>query len=323
MAKKEKAEVMVDKKTKERLTQEIIAELEPDLKSRVCQSVMSSIEDSLNAEYKDNLKQRITEEIQDEIKDNIRASQAKLNRRKSFKIFRLSLYILILIVLSCYLMYRLYQTGNLELLKPDKYVRTTSLTTTTSVVKDYNYYMSNYGYLMRNIHITSPDLVTSNNNFALVDMPLKLAMAYKTLNAQDINVDGSIYTISEEVINSAYTKLFGTGYNVSNFTVDNKNFAYSSINKSYIAIVDDSQISNDEIYNSLIDIKEVNNSLIFTCIVALVKDNNIYNVNNLEDPLAAYIPGMNLDTMRESLSQVAYHFTYDGENYILEAISTL
>lgn len=314
---------VLDRKTKEQIRQELLEVVNTKVKDELVETIANDVRESFDDEYKTEIKKEIEQELMIDIKEDLRKEQAKISRRKSFKIFRLYIYMLVLIAIICYLVYLLYNNGGLDILDKYKIVKQDATTTTTTkalVVKDFNYYYSNYGHLIDKINITNYDLLKGNYNIMSVEVEDRLGMAYKNLSDDNINVEGMIYTFTDEVLKNSYKELFGSddGYESRNFIVDNISYAFQDSTSSYIAIP--TSVATEEIKNIITDIKEENNKLIFTCKVALVKNfNEVYNINDLETSIGTITNESELTNFNEALSNVKYTFTIiNGIYYITD-----
>ena len=123
------------KKEKENIRKGVLEEINDEVRSSLCENVLNDVNERINEEYKENLKETISSEIINDIKENIKEDEKKMSRRKNFKIVRLYIYILLLMAGSIFLIYKLYVTGNLDVVKDIK-ISTTTTTTTTALVKD-------------------------------------------------------------------------------------------------------------------------------------------------------------------------------------------
>lgn len=110
-------EKVLDKKTKENLKKEIMSEINSDVKKEIAQGIVNDVKKQIDDEYKEELKRQISDEVIVDVKENIKREQNKLNRRKTFKIIRLNIYLIVLFVFSLFLIYRLYKTDNIAILK--------------------------------------------------------------------------------------------------------------------------------------------------------------------------------------------------------------
>jgi hypothetical protein len=162
-----KNDEVLDKKVRARLKEDVLNEINSTVKDELVENVVSDVKSTFNSNYKNEIKEEIKKDIVDDIQVSIKKDQAKLSRRKSFKIFRLNIYIILLIVCSCALVYRLYETGNIDInLCSNQTSETTTTSTTTTVVHDLDYLKNKYAYLLNNINITNYDLLKGSYNIS-------------------------------------------------------------------------------------------------------------------------------------------------------------
>lgn len=322
MAKKIEDQIL-DKKTKEEIKTELLEVINTKVKDEIVDSVVNDVKEAFDEEYKKEIREDISRDLIIEIKDDIRKEQNKLTRKKSFKIFRLYIYILVLLAVIGYLVYLLYNNGGLDILNKYKIVKNdeTTVTTTTAPVKDSAYYISNYGSLIDNVKVSNLELLKGNYAVTNIDITDKLAMVYNNLKDEDIKKEGIIYTITDEAMSNGYKSLFGSSslYKGSNFTVNGYSYAYQESTKTYIAVVG-SNNTDSTIYNRIINATESNGLLKFTCYVGLVKNNQIYNVFNVNQVLGTYESDASIDQYKDSLSIVEYSFKEEKGNYYLYSI---
>lgn len=318
MAKQE--EKVLDKKTKENLKKEILGEINTDVKKEIVETFVEDVKKEIDNEYKEEIKRQISDEVIEDVKANIRREQNKLNRRKTFKIIRLNIYLIVLFIFSIFLIYRLYKTDNLSILK--KNTTTTTTLTTSAVVKDLNWYINNYGYLINNLKFTNFELLRGNYNIKEIPVKDKLAMVYKNIPSDAIHIEGIIYTIDEESMINGYKELFGSidDYMGTDFDVDALNFAYSASNKQYLSVAK----KNDNVefvVNKIVDIKESNDQLMIDSYVGIVKNDKLYSVLDLDNEIADYRSGSDLTMYKESLTVIQYSFKKIEGKYYIDSIS--
>lgn len=316
-----KEESKIDKKTKVRWTNELLEEVHDTVKEDLCKSVAEDVRSSFDKEFKEDLKQQISEEIIGDIKVNIKKEQAKLNRRKTFKIIRLYIYIILLMAACLLAIYKLYSTGNLDVVKKQMEHFSTT-TTTTQEVKDFNWYLSKYGHLLDNLYITNIEMLKANYTLNMMKAEDLLAMTYHTLESEEIINEGIIVSIEESVMQKAYEKIFGTleYYKKMNFDVDGFHFAYSVKTNQYIA-VGVQPVEKENVVHEIYDIKEENNRIIISAYVALVKEDKIYNIHDTKKALGDYTMGVSLKSIEKSLSKVSYTFDKVEDNYFIREIT--
>lgn len=321
-----KDEVKIPKKMKEEMTEQIIEEINSTVKKDVIDSVVSDIKSEFNREYKDSIKEDIKKDIVDDIKKDIAKEQKKLSRSKSFKIFRLYLYLLIVVAALCYLLYRLYETDTLTVIdksytrKPTTTEVTTTVERTTEIVKDSGYYIKNYGYLLDNIKISNYDLVKNGVEVNNMQMSDRLILAYANVDKTKIQMDGVIHSLKEEDLIDAYKEVFGEsdGYSQSNFTSNGLNYVYSSSNGAYMAIGE--EVEDNYIQNIITNGREEEDIITLEARAYVVKDNAIYNPNNMNYRIMTMNDGADISRVQNRLLSVEYNFKKDDLGYHLTSI---
>lgn len=312
---------VLDKKVRARLREDILSEINTSVKDDLVETVANDVRDTFNSKYKNEIKEEIKRDIVDDIKESVRKDQIKLSRRKSWKIFRLDIYIILLIACSLVLVYRLYDSGNLTL--PAKMTKPTESTTTTkqttTEIHDFSWLKNKYSYLLNNVHIINLDLLKGEFNTEKISNEDKLAMAYKNISSKEIQKEGIISTIKGEILENKYNELFNDNlFKNDNFTIDGLNYAYSESTNSYIAIGEEN-ISTDEILYSIYNIKEDGNKVVISSYVALNRDNKIYNINNLEESVKDN--SRDITDVLDKLSKVDYTFEYSNGTFHLVKIA--
>ena len=314
---------VIDKGVRNKIKKEIYAEINEDVKKEVAENVIKDVEFMMDVDYKNDLKERVTAELIEDIKNDVKVEQKRIYRAKNFKIFRLYIYIILLLAAAIFMIYKLYVNGDLDVLDKitTKANTKTSQVVTTKEVKDLAYYMKNYGDILDNVIITDTELVKGSYNLKDVSVTTKLAMAYKTVSSNDIVVDGIINKISAETIEKAYTNIFGTKDDLihQNFSVDGINFAYSATENQYVAVVYNNK--ETKVVNSIYNITEDKDTLVVEAYTAVVINNALYNVNNTNDKIKDYVEGENISTYGDKLTKVKYKFQNIKGKYYLDSIN--
>ena len=325
---KKKEEKPLTKKARQELEAEIMDEINTSLKAEITQDIVKDIKNSIDSEYKSEIKQEIKTELVEDIKKDIQREQKKVFISRSFKSFRWYVYLIIVVACLCYLLFRLYKTDNLNIIN-EKWTRPTTtqvskdkIEETTEEVKDLNYYVTNYGYLLNNLKISNVELVNNTYLAENISMSDKLTLAYGIISEEDILTEGIIHTLSEERLVSAYQSVFGSSaeYAVNNFVVRGLNYAYSSSSQSYMAIGnEDTTISY--VNNIIENIKEEENDIVFQVRTYVIKDNGVYSTDNLNHNLLNVEENMDLSKIQNKLASVEYRFTKDDNGYRIVSIS--
>lgn len=319
-------EPVVPKKVRENIKKEVFESIDEVVVKDLASKVMNEVENSMNSEYKENLKERITNELVEDIKEDIRKEEKKLSRKKSFKIFRLYIYILLLIAAASYLIYLLYINGDLKVLdkvisttkKAD--IETTEVVTTTELVKDNEWYLKEYGDILDNVKISDTSLLKNKTVISELPMSSKLALAYNILSEDSILIDESIITINEANLNEAFVTLFGVDaeYINTSFNVGNVNFVYSKNSSSYMAIQENIEI--EKVVNVIDTINEVDGKIIVKAYAGYIKNDNLYSIN-YNRHIRNYNYDSDLKDFTKYLNQVTYTFVNVDGTYYLEQIN--
>lgn len=310
---------VLDKKVRARLREDILSEINSTVKDDIVETVANDVRATFNNTYKNEIKEEIKKDIVDDIKESVRKDQLKLSRRKSWKIFRLDIYIILLIACSLVLVYRLYDSGNLTLPVKERTTSTTTTTTTSTIVHDLAWLKGKYGYLLNNVHILNLDLLKGEFSTEKISNADKLAMVYKTLSSKDIVREGIISTIKAEILENKYNELFNDNlFKNDNFVVDGLNYAYSDSTSTYIAI-GEASVNKDELIYDIVDIKEDGNKVIISSYVGLNRENKIYNINNLEESVKDN--SRDISDVLEKLTKVDYTFEYANGSFHLTKIA--
>lgn len=316
MAKKEEKEIKLNSKEKKKIKDSIIDEIKDDLTIELSKTLVNEVNKSFDDEYKQDLKEKISNEISDDIKNDVRKEERKLSRKKSFKIFRLYLYIIILLTIICFVIYKIYQTDNMNILGLDK-IRNPRIVTTPIEEQEAKDLKEKYSSLMDNISISSIDYLNGSFNAESASITDKSVFAYNYLNGDGITVEGSIYTIEGSKMKNAYNKLFNTGdYAGLPFTANGINYKYSVKNDTYIAIVEEVPTKTD-IMLEIDSISEDDTYVYIDTIVAVHVGDYIYSKDNLATSVSKYKSNMSLSTYKSKLTTSKFVFEKTSEgNYL-------
>lgn len=313
--KKEALKVLHDE-IKGELVSEVVAEVKKEL-----DTVVKDVEESINVEFKSELVEKVSSELEEEVKNNIRKEQAKLSRKKSWKIFRLDIYILVLLVFAGFLIYKLYNAGELEFIKKQvNNILETTTTEVTTTVKTKEMLINEYKYLVMDLDINQIDLLINEVNVDDISDSYKLAIAYHNIKDEDIQKEGIIYQIKASKMKEATNKIFKDEVKPTSFNVDGINYAYSESQDIYLAIVNPENKNNMTIKKELYDIEKNDKEIKLYAYVGAIVDNNVYNLKDLNTIIGNLTS--NID-YKEKLSQIEYTFSIDGNNYYLTSIKNI
>lgn len=331
---------------KEEITKEIIDDVKKeiaDTKKNLKDEIIKEIRFEASTTVKDDIKEQLISDINSEIKDNMRKEQRMIIRSKNFKLFRKNVFILLLIGVIGYFGYCLWDVRYFDFMK-DKKQTTTSSTTkpvvkeeepkeeVIEIVKDKAWYIENYGYLLDNMKLDlSYDnsniyyLYTGNYNQANIKDTIKLNLAYKFIenkNETDYN-----YTINEEDMKTAYSKIFGNldNYNPTSFTLGCMQFYYNSNDQIYTAFKFNCDSSNTlKIKEEIKDMYEENDKIIIETVMGVYDTNNkyLFNYSNLYLSLTNdFDESKSVLDYENKLNTYKYTFSKNGDDYYFESIT--
>ena len=303
---------VLDKKTLEKYRKEIKEDFENNYKQEIVKElsdqVSQEVSNRFNAEYRNQLIDEVSTDVKEEVKYRIEREEKKIYRHKSFKIFRLSIYILVLLGIVGYVAYRLYITDNMDLVRYDyEPVKTTQ---TYKNPEDINKkeepqvdYKALYGGLLSDLKIYDYSLYKDFHKASDLTMVQKLQMAYSKLSDADITVDGSIISIKSSVLRDNYIRLFGTDdYEPVSFSIYNLNFAYSATKNEFIGIVYTDNV--EDVAYEVFDAGVEEDIIYVKAYAARLNNGKVYNlkngrlVGNAVDKLSDYGNKLSVITVR-------------------------
>lgn len=316
--KKDNKEITLTAKEKKKIKESIYDEIKDDLTVELSKTLVDEVNKQFNKEYKEELKGKITDEIKSDIKTNIRREETKLSHSKSLKIFRLYIYIILLLVLFGFVLYKLYVTNNLNVIVPNSIPVPTvkhEEATTTKVEEDL---VKKYGYLMNNVVINDISLLNGQNKMSSINMTDKLKLAYNTLKSEKISIEGTIYMVSSSDLKEAYNKLFSSDdYNPVDFIVNNLEYKYSTKTDSFIAIKN-KEVTSDNILFEIDNVFEDESYVYIEVITALKKNDYIYNILDTETSIVKDKGNTSLSKYKSNLTK--NRFVFEKEKNTLYAI---
>ena len=308
-------------------TEEMKKQLYDEIHDDVVNKIKNDLDSEFGAQYREEIKTRVSNELVDEIKEKVRKADARNSRRKSFKIFRLYIYLFIMIGVAVYLIYHLYYGEKVNIYLPNINFQTTTKeeipvkptvsTTTVTTTRSQEWYKEQYGHLVNDLHISNLNILKNGMTVESLTNAEKISLAMDNLKEEDIKVEGIIYTIDEEVVKNKYYEIFSNNvsYEATTFTNSGLNFAYSETGKNYIAVGEKVNDTKKVILH-IKNISEGNNSLVITCYVGILNNNHMYNVNDLETPLGEGEYTNNINEYLNGLSVVKFVFKGTDKLYL-------
>ena len=325
----------MSKKDENKLKEEILNEVKQKVTNEVNKEIKKSIIDNVQ-EYKEELKNEINNEIANEVMNVVKREEKRILRSKNFTLFKKNIVILILLAIICYFGYCLYDVKYFAFMKNDceqvnSYVDNN--TEKEEVIKDKDWYVKNYGYLLDDIRVNlNTELVSSyylyskNFNVDEIKTSYLLNMAYKKLDSKDIKTNSKNVTVKSSALKSAYQELFGNEDNFENknFTYECLNFIYNEDKDNYVADNNKCSESNKEILEVITDIYENNNQLYIETIATIYdkREGSYYTFDDLYEPVVTDVTEKNIETT-DNLNKYQYIFKMIEDNYYLDSIVKL
>jgi hypothetical protein len=331
------------KKDTTELKKDLVKELKDKVLNELNKEIKTSIIDNTE-KYKNDLKEEITDTINTEVNNAIRREEKRISRGKNFTIFKRDTVILLLIAIVCYFGYCLYDVKYFSFLKSDCEKNNNCSTTQNDdnsklneeeeEVKDTEWYINNYGYLLTDANVTlntdqvnSYYLYSTDHKVSEIKTSYLLNMAYSKIDSKNIKTNSVSITINASDLKAAFEELFGSteNYKNTNFTYDCLNFVYDKENDKYVADNNKCSTPNKVILESITDMYEEDNKL-YILTAATIYDKNegsYYSFDNLYDSLLMNVTNKNFDENIKKLNKYQYIYKKADDTYYLDSITKL
>ena len=205
---------------------------------------------------------------------------------------------------------------------------------TDVVVKDKDWYIENYGYLLGNANVSlSADqasayyLYSNDHKLSEIKTSYLLNLAYKKIPEKSIKTNSVSVTISADDLKKAYQELFGTldGYKDTTFTYNCLNFVYKKDKDKYVADNNKCALSNKEILEVITDMYEEDNKLYILTNATIYdkSEESYYTFDNLFDPILLNVTVDDLEKNIKKLNKYQYIYKKVDNNYYLDSITKL
>ena len=180
-------------------------------------------------------------------------------------------------------------------------------------------YLSSNVYLLKDLKITKLSYYTDGLVVNNLENDAKLSFAFDQMDQSKLVSEDIIHKLSSDDFEEAYTKLYGkeVTYEPTKFNGANLTFAYSESAKEYIAL---GELKNSDlsVIRKIKNINQTGNAIVFTVALGYLKENQLYNINDLVNPLGTYED--NIDNYVNSLSSVKVVFKGTDNNYYFDSI---
>lgn len=283
------------------------------------------VEPSINIE---EIKKEIVEYAENSVNSKIEDLVKKADRRiissKNKSIFKRNIIILILLCLSGFLTYLLYNEGYFDKFfnhkentsetvateesKPEEQIEEDEETKLDKLKKEYSYLLDNI-----NISEENPYLIDLYNG--KLNNKMKLSIAFANIDKEKIVQDEDVYTVSEEDLKFEYAKLFNIDkYKATSFLLNDIDIKYLKSGSMYIFYEPIDFISH--IKREIIGINVKDNIVRIIAVEGVVIDNILYNSTN------EIISKNNISIIDncKKLNKITYVFEKLNDKYILTNI---
>lgn len=316
---KKDSNLKISKKEKEEIKKDITREVTSDIEKKVEKKVVDNVVNTIKTEAQEQLKDNFVNEVKVEVKEQIIKEEKRLLRHRKWKIVRRDIFILLLCAIIVYMGYLLYKGLDIDI-STKRNNESNIIETKKEEVKDTDWYIKNYGYLLDNTHLKLPGeninkyyLYNSTIDENNINPSIKLIMAYNLLKKDKIKEEKNTYVISNDDMKHAYNKLFDSEYKESNFIIDCMTYVYS--NNKYIATKNEcTNINNYEIQEEITNMYEENDYIYIETVMGVSNDNKLYNYSNLYNPITENFNN-NLLEYKGSLNSYKYTFRKSGDYY--------
>ena len=295
---------------------------------------IDEIEKVIKSEIREDLYGEITNKINTESKKSLDKLEKRIIKYKNFSIFKRDLLILIFFIIILIETYVII-VNNYSIKKIndiDKNVSEVNKdiiddnTNNHEEVKDKEWYINNYSYLMSNIKTNLKDnkyyLYTNDYTIDTIDNSVKLNMAYQLLDKDKINNTDGVIKVSSSDLKDAYKKIFGSlnSFSNSNFSNDCINFIYNESLDTYIAIDINCEYDNNTILEQIENIYEENNNIIIETLVGVLNEDD-RTLNTLDgNKVINNYKNQDLSEYIDELNKRIYIFENMENNYYLKEI---
>jgi len=278
--------------------------------------------ETINVEkIKNEIVEYAIENVNSKIDDLVKKTDRRIISQKNRSIIKRNIIIIILICLSVFLTYLLYNDGYF-----DKYFNHNfNITEIINVenkdevdVEDnekLDELIKKYSYLLNNIIISENSDYLEDYYNGKLSNELKLSIALTNLDSDKYIKDEDIYIINPNELNNEYSKLFL----IDNYK--NTSFYLNGIGVKYLKVSDiyfTNEIPNikNNIKREITNVEVNDDYIIISTIEGLIKNNNLLNIIS-KNIVKESIEDKSLKNFINELNVLKYTFEKEEGNYIL------
>ena len=341
MSKKE-----IEKKEEENIQKDVVKEIKEKILTEVDKEIKNIIIENTK-QYKEELKEELIEDVDNEIVDFFEKEEKRLIRGKNAAIFKRNVIILALLGIAIYFAYCLFDVRYFDFMKSEceRQGNCTSQSTNnpsesddqtkpTEIVKDKDWYIKNYGYLLDQTklnlnadNVSAYYLYSMDRKVSEMKSQVLLNLAYSALTPKQIKTNSVTITVDGDDLKAAFEKLFGTGvqYKPTSFTYNCLSFEYNQDKNRFTADNTKCSTTNNKIVEEISDMYEEGNVLyiITSATIYNGSENSFYSFDNLYEPIITGVTETDITTNARRLNKYQYQFKKSEDNYYLDSIIKL
>lgn len=279
-------------------------------------------------EIKEELLLYTKDRIDIEVQNSFKKIEKKIVNRKNSKILRRDILIIILIGITGFLTFELYNTGyfNKYLIKLEN---NTSIEMKNEVLENQNQESNNkvvkedliskHKDALNSFKISSDSIYIKDFYNGKLSNELKLYLSFSNLDKNAIQIDDGTLIISEDDLVSSYKKLFDDEYQAVSFNYNSLRFKYLKSQNIYLAY-GELKSNKSNIKRIIKDVEENNDEIVITTIEAIVDNDKVINILSNKE-IAGYTNDNSIISNQSKLNTMKYYFKLINKEYYLENIS--
>ena len=263
-----------------------------------------------------------------QVKQEIEKTNKKIIKMKNKSIHIRTIIIVLLIVLSGYLCFQLYETGyfnkyfakETEIKEVDNAPSAPSKEEKEEEKKEeqkpsLEELKKQYAYLLNPINLSGNSNYLEEYYKGELTQELKLSIALANVKQSDIEFEDDMSFIEEKTLKNAYEAIFNDSYKGVSFLYNATSIKYSSTRNIYIA-EGKLKISSNTIQKEIENIEEKDNQIILTTVEGYISEGKLFNKKTNEE-IEKYDSKKSFNNYKDKLATVKYTFEKNNTSYKL------
>lgn len=336
----------IDKKEEENIKKDVVNSIKEKVLTEVNKEIKISIVENTK-KYKEDLKEELLEDVNNEVADLLKKEEKRMLKGKNAAIFKRDVIILAFFGLILYFGYCLYDVKYFDFMKSEcerngncySYENNNGNNSDNNeqepaIVKDKDWYIEHYGYLLDQIkislnadNVSAYYLYSTDRKVSEIKSSMLLNIAYSGLSSKQIKTNSVSITVEGEDLKNTFEKLFGSlvNYKPSSFTYNCLNFKYSEDKDRYTADNNKCPASNNKIVEEIDDMYEEGDVIYIITNAAIYNESesSFYTFDNLYEPEVTGVTESDFSSNARKMNRYQYQFKRSEENYYLDSIIKL